>query len=59
MGNPGIIFVAVAVIFVAASLRDLLRDEGKLSLARRTWLRVAFIFAGVGAAIQVLPMLLP
>jgi len=44
----GLIFVALAVVFVGIALRDYLREEGKLSIARKTWLRIAFIFAGVG-----------
>ncbi|HVO83154.1 MAG TPA: hypothetical protein VMU60_01895 [Syntrophobacteria bacterium] len=43
-----VVFVALAVVFVGIALRDYLKAEGKLSIARKTWLRIAFIFAGVG-----------
>ena len=41
------IFTAVAVVFVALVLRDVLIAEGKLDPRRNTWLRLALIFAGV------------
>ena len=44
----GVVFVALAVVFVGIALRDYLKAEGKLTIARKTWLRIAFIFAGVG-----------
>jgi hypothetical protein len=47
-GSIGVVFVALAVIFVGIALRDYLKAEGKFSIARKTWLRIAFIFAGVG-----------
>jgi len=43
-----VVFVALAVVFVGIALRDYLKAEGKLTIARKTWLRIAFIFAGVG-----------
>ena len=43
-----IIFVAIAVIFVGVALRDYLKTEGKMTIARKTWIRMAFIFAAVG-----------
>ncbi len=42
-----LVFVALAVIFVAAALRDFLKEQGQLTPARKTWLRVAFIFSAV------------
>jgi hypothetical protein len=44
----GIVFVSLAVVFVGIALRDYLKAEGKLTIARKTWVRTAFIFAGVG-----------
>lgn len=50
------IFTALAVIFVALVLRDVMRSEGKVDPRRTTWLRLALIFAGVAIALQlVLP----
>ncbi len=44
----GIVFVAIAVIFIGVAFRDYLNAEGKMTIARKIWLRMAFIFAGVG-----------
>ncbi len=44
----GIVFVALAVVFVGIALRDYLKTEAKMTIARKIWLRMAFIFAGVG-----------
>ena len=43
-----IVFVAIAVIFIGVALRDYLMAEGKMTITRKIWLRMAFIFAGVG-----------
>ena len=43
-----IVFVAIAVIFIGVALRDYLNAEGKMTTGRKIWLRMAFIFAGVG-----------
>ena len=43
-----IVFVAIAVIFIGVALRDYLITEGKMTVARKIWIRMAFIFAGVG-----------
>ena len=43
-----IVFVAIAVIFIGVVLRDFLNAEGKLTVARKIWIRMAFIFAAVG-----------
>lgn len=51
--NVALIFTALAVIFVALVVRDVLRADGKLDARRTTWLRVALIFAGVALALQV------
>jgi len=49
----GIVFVAIAVVFLGISFRDYLKTEGKLTIARKIWLRMAFIFAGVGIGLYV------
>jgi hypothetical protein len=42
-----LLFAALATIFLAVTLRDYLRSEGKLTAGRQTWLRMTFIFAGL------------
>ena len=51
----GLLFLALAAIFLTATLRDYLRAEGQPSSRRRTWLRVAIIFIIVGVSLQFLP----
>ncbi len=48
-----IVFVALAVVFIGVALRDYLKTEGKLTIARKIWLRMAFIFAGVGIGLYL------
>jgi hypothetical protein len=43
-----IVFVAIAVIFIGFTLRDYLKAQGKLTIARKIWIRMAFIFSAVG-----------
>ena len=43
-----VVFVAIAVIFVAVVLRDYLKEEGKATIACKIWIRLAIIFAAVG-----------
>lgn len=50
----GIAFVALAVVFVGISVQDYLKEKGKLTIARNIWLRMAFIFSGVGIALSFL-----
>jgi TRAP-type C4-dicarboxylate transport system permease small subunit len=47
----GIVFIAIAVIFVVIAFRDFLNAEEKMTAARKIWLRMAFIFAGVAIAL--------
>jgi hypothetical protein len=49
----GPVFVALAVIFLSVAVRGYLKAEGKMSPSRQAWLRVAFIFAGVGIVLYV------
>ncbi len=44
----GIIFLTIALVFVGVALRDYLKTEGKMTIARKIWIRMALIFAGVG-----------
>ena len=46
-----LILLALAVIFAAFSFQDYLKAEGKLTIARKTWQRVAFLFAGISIAL--------
>jgi hypothetical protein len=50
----GVIFVALSVVLVGIAFRDYLKGEGKLTIARKTWLRMAFVFAGVGIGLFLL-----
>jgi hypothetical protein len=43
-----VVFVAIAVIFIGVALRDYLITEGKMTVARKIWIRMAFIFSAVG-----------
>ena len=46
-----IVFVAIVVIFFGVTFRDYLKAEGKMTIARKIWIRMAFIFAGLGIGI--------
>lgn len=48
-----LIFAALALIFVAAAARDRMRQGGVRATARRTWLRIALVFALVSLALAV------
>jgi hypothetical protein len=58
MGKPGLyiglIFIALAAIFLAVSVRNYSRTKGKSNPARQTWLRVSFIFAAVGIVLALM-----
>jgi hypothetical protein len=43
-----IVFVAIAVIFIGAAFRDYLKTEEKMTIARKIWIRMAFILASIG-----------
>ena len=53
----GIVFVAIAVIFIGIALRDYLKTEGKMTVARKVWIRMAFIFAAVGIGLFLLQLI--
>ncbi len=50
----GIIFLAIALVFVGVALRDYLKTEGKMTIARKIWIRMALIFAGVGIGLFIM-----
>lgn len=61
MASPariGVFFLALAVVFLAAAFRDYQRTDGRPSLARQTWLRIAIIFALVGLGLQLVHVFL-
>jgi len=53
----GIVFVALAVVFVGIALRDYLKTTGKMSIAQKIWIRMAFIFAGVAIGLFLIQTL--
>ena len=58
MTDPGskisFIFFALAVIFLAVSLKDYSRIKGKTNPAQQTWLRLSLIFAAVGVVLALM-----
>ena len=53
----GILFLFIALIFVGVALRDYLKTEGKMTIARKIWILIAFIFAGVGGGLFIMQFL--
>jgi hypothetical protein len=53
-----IVFVAIAVIFIGVTFRDYLKAEGKMTIARKIWIRMAIIFAAVGIGLFFVQMIL-
>lgn len=47
----GIVFLVLSLIYFLLALREGMKPEGTGSPARRAWMRVALIFACVGAAL--------
>jgi hypothetical protein len=45
--STALLFALLSLVFGAFSARDYLRNDHHLSLAARTWLRIAVIFAVV------------
>lgn len=54
-----LVFVAVAVVFVVVALQNYLKSEGKLSPARKTWLRIALIFSLIGIGLFIVNTYFP
>jgi hypothetical protein len=46
--------LAIAVIFLAVTLRDLLRSQQQMTPARATYLRIAIIFAVVSIVLHAI-----
>jgi len=53
-----VVFAAIAVIFIAVALRDYLKAEGKMTIGRKVWIRMAIIFAVVGIGLFFLQLFL-
>jgi len=53
----GSVFVALAVIFLGVTVQNYLKAEGRMTPARQTWLRIAFIFAGVSIGLYAVQIL--
>jgi hypothetical protein len=45
------IFTAISVIFLGIVFHDYLKAEDKMTISRKIWLRMAFIFAAVGISL--------
>ena len=54
----GIAFVALALFFFGLSWRDYLREQGRKTISRTVWLRLAFIFLAVGIGLSLLHVLI-
>ncbi|MBU4263380.1 MAG: hypothetical protein KKC76_16100 [Proteobacteria bacterium] len=54
----GIVFVALALVFFGLSWRDYLREQGRKTITRTVWLRLAFIFLAVGIGLSFLHVLI-
>jgi hypothetical protein len=58
MSSPGfkiaLIFIVLAIIFLAVSIHTYLTTKGKTNPARQTWLTVGFIFAAVGIVLALM-----
>ena len=54
----GPVFLALAVIFLSVAVQDFLKAGSKMTPFRQAWLRVAFIFAGIGPGLCVVQTIL-
>jgi hypothetical protein len=54
-----VVFVALGVIFLGLVLWDVLKEEGKLTPARKTWLCIAFLFAAVAIGLYLVHVFSP
>jgi len=43
-----VLLVAISVVFIGIVIQDFLKKEKKMTIARKIWLRMAFIFVGLG-----------
>lgn len=53
----GVAFIGLAVVFLGLALQDYLREQGRMTISRNVWLRLAFIFAAVGIGLSFLHVL--
>ena len=56
--HVGLLFLAIALIFLGAAFHNYQTTERKHSATRQTWLRIAIVFAIVGIGLQLLHLLL-
>jgi hypothetical protein len=54
-----VVFVGLGVVFLALVLWDWLKEEGKLTPARKTWLCIAWLFAAVAIGLYLVHALSP
>jgi hypothetical protein len=58
MNSPGfkiaLIFIVLAIVFLAVSIKNYLTTKGKTNPARQTWLKVSLIFAAVGVVLALM-----
>jgi hypothetical protein len=47
-----VMLVSIGVICLGTALGNYLREEGKLTPARATWLRITWIFSGIAIALS-------
>ncbi len=53
----GLFFIALAVVYFVAAVRNYFQSRGMPTPARYAWLRIAFIFASIGVSLCILPAL--
>jgi len=53
----GLLFIGLAVVFISITVSDLLKTSGRVSIARKVWIRMAFIFAAVGIGLNLIQMI--
>ncbi len=57
--SVALVFVAAGVLFTTTALRDDLRETSRLTAARKTWLRIATIFAAIAIALVAFRLIFP
>jgi hypothetical protein len=53
----GVAFVGLALVFLGLAWRDYLKEQGRMTISRNVWLRLAFIFMAVGIGLSFLHVL--
>jgi L-cystine uptake protein TcyP (sodium:dicarboxylate symporter family) len=48
------LFIAIAIIFLVVSFLDYIKNGSRMTIARKVWLRLAFIFTAVGCGLYLL-----